>query len=107
MTFGEHVCGECGHQFCPECVVHPFGPSKPPLCISCALEIGGVRRQKVARPKLTRKSIKERLAMTRQARPPAPAEPEPSAPVVDEDQRWLEGGVDADDVPGGWRTSYP
>lgn len=108
MTMGEHICQECGHQFCPECVVFPFGASKPPVCITCALELGGVRRQKVDRPKLTRKSIRERLAMQRQggiSTPPVGPPPEPT-PSVDE-ERWLEGDVDAEHLPGGWHSSYP
>lgn len=112
MTMGEYICGECGHQFCPECVVFPFGASKPPVCIACALELGGVRRQKVDRPKLARKSIKERLALQR-TQSAVPTEPAPDAVAAGaagsepEDVEWLDGSVDAEDVPGGWSTSYP
>lgn len=110
MTMGEHICGECGHQFCPECVVFPFGTSKPAMCITCALERGGVRRQSTGRPKLARKSIKERLALHRQltAAPMAAdtADPAPADPMVGERDPWLEGHVEPEDVPGAWRQEY-
>ena len=107
MTVGEHICGECGHQFCTACVVYPFGTAKPPICIACALERGGVRRQAVGRPKLTRKSIRERLALQRQREEvaSAPHAPPPAPAEVDE-QAWLGGDVDPVDVPGAWRQQY-
>lgn len=104
MTMAQHICGECGHQFCPECVVFPFGASKPPFCITCALELGGVRRHATNRPKLTRKSIRRRLAMQRQIRTPEPVVQPPSDP---NGQRWLDGAVDAQDVPGAWQQRFP
>ena len=94
-------------------MVFPFGASKPPMCIACALELGGVRRQKVDRPKLARKSIKERLAMQRRGssvptgNEPAGAPTGTADGAPPEDREWLEGSVDAEDVPGGWSTSYP
>lgn len=104
MTLGEHICGECGHQFCTECVVFPFGTAKPPLCIPCALEKGGVRRQPTGRPKLTRRSIKERLSNRQQAEPaPAPATP---APTRSDQEPWLDDELDPDRVPGAWRQRY-
>lgn len=106
MTMGEHICGDCGHQFCPECVVFPFGTTKPPMCIACALERGGVRRQAVGRPKLTRRSIKERLALQRQLADQGIAE-EPAVPASSaQETTWLEGDVDPDKVPGAWRQEY-
>jgi len=38
------ACGSCRSCFCEECLIHPFGPSKPGLCINCALVKAGVRR---------------------------------------------------------------
>ena len=105
MTMAHHICGECGHQFCPECVVFPFGASKPPACISCALEMGGLRRQSTGRPKLTRRSIRRRLAMQRQISvPKGTAPPEPAR---DGEQEWMDGSIGAQDVPGGWHQRYP
>jgi len=109
MTVGEHVCGECGHQFCPECVVFPFGTSRPPLCIACALELGGVRRQPRNRPKLSRRSIRQRLSLQRDLAK-AQAAPEPSAPEPTEAVTppvFLGDDVVADELPGGWTQHYP
>ncbi len=107
MTMGEYICGDCGHQFCPECVVFPFGTTRPPMCIACALERGGVRRQSVGRPKLTRRSIKERLAMQRDladraaaSRTPQHAEPGGSR------EEFLRDDEDPDRLPGAWRQEY-
>lgn len=109
MTMGEHVCGQCGHEFCPECVVFPFGTSKPPICIACALELGGVRRQSTGRPKLTRKSVRTRLALQRKASAvPEPA-PEPASEQVvaqRAEEQWMDGALDPDEVPGGWKQTY-
>jgi hypothetical protein len=118
MTLAQHICGECGHQFCPECVVFPFGMTKPPACIACALELAGVRRQATGRPKLTRKSIKRRLAMQRPistavhppvAEEPAPtpaAEAAPGAPVAHDVTASVDGGVGEPDNTGSWRHTY-
>jgi hypothetical protein len=109
MTVGEHVCGECGHQFCPECVVFPFGTSRPPLCIACALELGGVRRQPRNRPKLSRRSIRQRLSLQRELAQ-AQTEPEPVAPEPAEVATppvFLGDDVVADELPGGWTQHYP
>lgn len=109
MTSGEYICGECGHQFCPECVVFPFGTSKPPLCISCALELGGVRRQANNRPKLTRKSIRQRLSMQREAIAHRDAAQQEAvvAPAEAAEVSWLDDTTEADNLPGGWKQTYP
>ena len=39
------TCKTCGGPFCAECLIYPFGEKKPPLCIPCALVVGGVRRK--------------------------------------------------------------
>jgi hypothetical protein len=116
MTLAQHICGECGHQFCPECVVFPFGMTKPPACIACALELAGVRRQATGRPKLTRKSIKRRLAMQRPiataARPPVAEKPPPTtesaaeAPGTHDVTASVDGGLGEPDTPGSWRQTY-
>ena len=38
------ACRVCRTDYCATCLVFPFGPAKPPMCIGCALEAGGVRR---------------------------------------------------------------
>ncbi len=113
MTMGEYICGECGHQFCPECVVFPFGASKPPTCIACALELGGVRRQRTGRPKLTRKAIKQRLAEQRALQEEqaaalaavAAADAQMVAPDAN-DPSWMDGSVEAEELPGGWKQTF-
>ncbi len=114
MTMGEYICGECGHQFCPECVVFPFGTAKPPTCIACALELGGVRRQKTGRPKLTRKAIRQRLAEQRQLQEEhaaaiaaaAALDAASQVPGATPDPTWMEGSVSAEELPGGWKQTF-
>ena len=48
----EACCGDCATAYCEECLVRPFGPSKPPLCIGCALRMAGVRVGRVSSLKL-------------------------------------------------------
>ena len=109
MTMGEYICGECGHQFCPECVVFPFGTSKPPTCIACALELGGVRRQSTGRPKLTRKAIRQRLTEQRELQAQltqvaeATAATGPDEGGADAESGWLDG---AEQMPGSWKQTY-
>ena len=104
MTEGGHVCGDCGHLFCQDCVVQPFGPHRPPLCITCALERGGVRRPSADRPKLTRRSIKQRLRLHNERE----VTPEPAPPPTpdQEPDAWLEGTMDPANLPGAWRKEY-
>ncbi len=104
MAVSDHVCGRCGHEFCPECVVFPFGLAKAPLCISCALEAGGVRKQHTGRPRLANKQVKQRLAdkadeAPEPLPPPAPTESE------DSDEAWLAGEIDAEQA-GGWSKRF-
>lgn len=113
MTMGEYICGECGHQFCPECVVFPFGTSKPPTCIACALELGGVRRQSTGRPKLTRKAIRQRLAEQRALQEANAAElarieelEAANAAASEGDPSWMDGAVEAEELPGGWKQTF-
>jgi hypothetical protein len=107
MAVSEHVCGRCGHEFCQECVVFPHGLRKPPLCITCALEAGGVRRQHTGRPRFNRREVKSRLhahdelvAYRAGETAPAPAvEPEAEPQFLEDSQR-------AEEL-GGWSQTYP
>ena len=36
------LCRRCGHEYCDNCVVYPFGAKKP-VCKACAISMGGVR----------------------------------------------------------------
>ncbi len=112
MTMGEHICGGCGHQFCTECVVYPFGSSRPPLCIACALERGGVRRQATGPPKLSRRSIKERLALQRRQSAEVDhaelveAQAAAASPTAPDEDDFLSGQVDPIGAPGAWHKEY-
>lgn len=128
MTFGTQICGECGHHFCEECVVFPFGVKKPPVCISCALELGGISSRPSGRPKLSRQSIRERRAAQRKAQKATHAEQVSSSsggstdgssdgqtgvyiesaddalPVAAPD--WIEDSESIETVPGGWSQTF-
>ena len=109
MAMAEFVCGQCGHEFCPECVVFPYGVDKPPVCITCALQMAGVSRRPTGRPKLSRRDIRRRLREQRRATTAgattAPAEVVEEGPDEGPD-RWLDGPGDPDDFPGGWKQIY-
>lgn len=55
------LCRRCGHDFCGDCLVRPFGTSEPALCVECALVVGGVRRRR-ARPIGRRRDLAVRRA---------------------------------------------
>jgi hypothetical protein len=50
-------CGQCGLEYCEDCLVFPFGPSRPAMCVGCALSFAGVRhkgaKNRVAKPKVS------------------------------------------------------
>ena len=107
MAIAEFVCGQCGHEFCAECVVFPYGVDKPPTCITCALQMGGVRKRATGRPKLSRRAVKKRLKEHQRGRAkPAPVAPDVTEEPSYDDERWMHGLGDADDFPGGWKQSY-
>lgn len=107
MSISEEVCRRCGHEFCSECVLYPFGISKGAMCISCALEAGGVSRQKTGRPKLDQKVIKQRVSdhPGQAAEPPATEADDRRDREEELDQAWLNGDVDAETL-GGWSRTY-
>jgi hypothetical protein len=50
VSCGKHVfeeatgrCRRCEADFCADCLVYAFGPRKAPFCVSCALEVSGIR----------------------------------------------------------------
>ena len=61
------LCRRCRDGFCETCLVYPFGPAEPALCLDCALAVGGVRRRRVRRSKQAR-TIEARRAQWREAR---------------------------------------
>jgi hypothetical protein len=52
------LCGRCGLEYCPDCLVYSFGPAKPPFCLPCAVEAAGVRKGAGMRPAGGRKEQK-------------------------------------------------
>ncbi len=105
MTAAEHICGECGTQYCAECVVFPYGVSRGAVCIACALELGGVQRQHSRGPKLSRREIRKRIAAQKseQLLQGAIQEPLPLPEVIS----WLDDSGEGAELPGGWKQSYP
>jgi hypothetical protein len=73
----EDVCRTCGHDFCAECLVYAFGPTKAPYCLSCALAASGVRSTSTVRPVRSRREIKERHKQWRKAKANAHGETAP------------------------------
>lgn len=109
MALAEFVCGQCGHEFCPECVVFPYGTDKPPICISCALQVAGVSKRPTGRPKLSRRAVKKRLkdsSRTATQETTTVVASEPDEEPDHNDERWLHGSGDADDFPGGWKQTF-
>jgi hypothetical protein len=73
---GQARCRNCGNEFCNECLVFAFGPSKPPYCVACALAAAGVRSNAGRQPALSRREIrrleKERRRVEKQRAATAP-----------------------------------
>ncbi|MCB0978455.1 MAG: hypothetical protein KDB02_13455 [Acidimicrobiales bacterium] len=64
----EATCRTCQAPFCSRCLVYAFGPKKPPFCIGCALNAGGVRNgYRVAPAASAKPSRREAKAAARAA----------------------------------------
>ncbi len=114
MAVAEFACGTCGHDFCPECVVFPFGLSKPPMCITCALAKSGVSKRETGRPKLGRRQVKQRLKARKQTTVTRSevrssgigTVADPLPPRDDEAERWIDDDAGPDSLPGGWKQVF-
>ena len=115
ITMGEYICGDCGHQFCPECVVFPFGLRKPPLCLACALAKGGISRRDQGLPKLGRRQVKQRVKARRQTtvtrsemHSSGLGQAVETVPSVEEQQAasLLDGDRSPDEFPGGGKQVF-
>lgn len=64
------LCGRCGTPWCATCLVYAYGPTKPPLCMPCAMYAGGVRTAAVrpAMPKRQMKSLQKAAKAEAKAR---------------------------------------
>lgn len=111
MTIGTDICSSCGHMFCPECIVFPFGAGHPGLCIACALERGGVRARATTWPRLPRRTIRERLRAARrddvstgstEGTSAEDEDLEPSSTV----ESWLGDDDPIEGIPGAWSETY-
>jgi hypothetical protein len=79
----ENLCGQCGLEFCRDCLVFPHGPRKQPLCIQCAIAASGVRSNAGTHPAMSKREIKRRIkerrdedkAIARLERKPEPIPP--------------------------------
>ena len=109
------ACGQCGHLFCADCLVYPFGESRPPMCVGCALAAAGVRKKATGRPRLRRSAAKARqstfAAETEAVALAAAVEAERQEAEAAElalqptaEELWLSG--EADDLPGAWRQVF-
>lgn len=62
------TCRRCLGQYCDHCLVYAFGASKPPYCITCALDAAGVApastARTAARPSTSRSQEPSSLAGT-------------------------------------------
>ena len=61
---GSALCRRCGDNWCRDCLVYAFGPSKPPFCMSCAMVAGGVKS--TGRPAMPKKELRARMKAERQ-----------------------------------------
>ncbi len=55
----DRICAGCGGWYCDGCLVSPWGPRKGALCVSCAIEWGGVRRTAGQRPMRSPREIRQ------------------------------------------------
>jgi hypothetical protein len=60
------TCRRCAQPWCATCLVHTYGPTKPPYCIACAMVASGVRTNG-APPAATRKELKARAKEAKRA----------------------------------------
>jgi hypothetical protein len=87
-AFATGLCGECGHGFCEECLVFPFGPSKPAMCIACALAFSGVRGRRERPPAKVRLSRAERKQLKNRPTVPSVTVADPLDDCLPDYERW-------------------
>lgn len=54
----DRLCSSCGGWHCDGCLVTPWGPRKGALCVSCAIEKGGVRKSSGQAPMRSSQEIR-------------------------------------------------
>ncbi len=76
----EDICSVCGGQFCPNCLVHPRGTTKPPTCKACAFANSGLRGSKSDGKGISKRQWKKLRAQLAEE---LEASPEEEAPVIE------------------------
>ena len=62
------LCNDCGREFCPECLVFPFGPKRAPICVDCALSKSGVRKHAARGKVRSRRELRKERKLLRSRR---------------------------------------
>jgi hypothetical protein len=99
FELADGMCQRCGDWFCASCLVYAFGPKKPPLCISCAINAAGVRSTAGRVPRTSSRQIRREMRARRrelaetQAAAVGAASSEVSSPYEDEVAAWRQGGT--------------
>ena len=60
-------CRECGGEYCPDCLVYPFGEKKPPFCIGCAIAAAGVRSSSARPHRVSKRELRREEKERRKA----------------------------------------
>ncbi len=91
---GVALCRRCGQAWCSNCLVHSFGPKKPPFCMSCAMVAGGVRTNATL-PAMPRKQLKAQMR-AQKAAAKAAAKDAPRTPPSRRSRSEADGGLHRD-----------
>jgi hypothetical protein len=51
FELAQGTCRKCGYPWCGDCIIFPFGPDRPALCVSCAVAVAGVRHSAGVKPR--------------------------------------------------------
>ncbi len=70
----QDLCNDCGREFCPECLVHPFGPKRAPICLDCALTKSGVRKHAARGKVRSRRVLRKERKLLHKRREEQPIE---------------------------------
>jgi hypothetical protein len=98
------LCQRCGLAWCNDCLVHVFGPKKPPMCVECAMFVGGVRGA-ATRPAMRKRELKARLKAIKTEREAAAADDVVSGGDSDP-QETVAAAATASPVAGDWATPW-
>lgn len=97
---GTALCQRCGMSWCSDCLVFPFGPKKPPMCVECAMFAGGVRSAAV-RPAISKRELKARLKAVK-----AQAKADTKGDASGADEVAAPPAAEADEPATDWETPW-